>query len=589
MEMDSSRRSIDRSRGLGLKRHRLSEEAEGDRDFNGVDDSDRPFPQRASARSGLLVSRGSVRGAYQSQQQQHQEIVSQYRTAIAELTFNSKPIITNLTIIAGENVHAAKDIAATVCANILEVNPVYAVLASCLPLMTSYHIRLAAGILLPEVIDNTLLYSFLFSSQSNFESCVLHYILMGVLLARHAEVGVGALVVPSEQKMPLLYLLDSIANNIGRDYIKYFAARLPEVFSKVYRQVDSSIHPSVRHLFGTWKGVFPSASLQMMEKELGFPPSINGSSSGTTASRPDSQSECPPHSIHVNPKYLEARQHLQQSNRAHEVQAGRVIGCGGGREKPETLLGVGGLNLVKEGLEAQELRSSLSGIREGELGIQLSSKGDQPTPRNEQMDRGQREGVQCSPALRNLGSRVVSSPVAESVDSSPRVSPCSEVGAVLRTPLLGERKAPEGESSGLQVVEEVGCGGMTGFGNHVSSSERLVGKFWEEGSGRSDLEQYTPLLFGEMGLETTVSRQVGTGTLSGHPELGVFGASPGPPADQILTQQSPGGRELEAQREGIPRLVDLYSGGEVASEVLAGLSGERQVQRTLFPEGLGPP
>ncbi|XP_077402073.1 pre-mRNA cleavage complex 2 protein Pcf11 [Vanacampus margaritifer] len=150
-----------------------------------------------------------------------QDACREYQSSLEDLTFNSKPHINMLTILAEENVNFAKDIVAIIEAQISKA--------------------------------------------------------------------------PAAEKLPVLYLVDSIVKNVGGEYLAVFAKNLITSFICVFEKVDENTRKSLFKLRSTWDEVFPLKKLYALDARVNsvdpawpikpLPPTVNAS-------------------IHVNPKFL---------------------------------------------------------------------------------------------------------------------------------------------------------------------------------------------------------------------------------------------------------------------------------------------
>ncbi|KAM6447640.1 pre-mRNA cleavage complex 2 protein Pcf11 [Liasis olivaceus] len=170
----------------------------------------------ATASEGAASSGGAGGGG------SSEDACRDYQSSLEDLTFNSKPHINMLTILAEENVPFAKDIVSLIEAQIAKA--------------------------------------------------------------------------PSNEKLPVMYLMDSIVKNVGREYLAAFTKNLVSTFVNVFEKVDENTRKSLFKLRSTWDEIFPLKILYALDVRVNsvdpawpvkpLPPNVNTSS------------------IHVNPKFL---------------------------------------------------------------------------------------------------------------------------------------------------------------------------------------------------------------------------------------------------------------------------------------------
>lgn len=131
-----------------------------------------------------------------------------YESSLDDLTSNNKPIISSLTMIAEENIHAS-------------------------------------GVIV-EAIENRL----------------------RRVIYRFCPHSLESQAKPPH-KLPVLYLMDSIVKNIGKDFVSLFSNNIVPLFSESYRSVDARTKGSLQRLASTWHSIFSENVMQSIIQLFG--------------------------------------------------------------------------------------------------------------------------------------------------------------------------------------------------------------------------------------------------------------------------------------------------------------------------------
>ena len=97
---------------------------------------------------------------------------------------------------------------------------------------------------------------------------------------------------PTDQRLPTIYLMDSICKNVGGVYKELFAAHVPELIGSTYEACSAKVRTSLRNLAKTWDGIFPPAVVESVSQRLG--PAIAAAAPAQLAKTAPTQAAPPP-------------------------------------------------------------------------------------------------------------------------------------------------------------------------------------------------------------------------------------------------------------------------------------------------------
>jgi pre-mRNA cleavage complex 2 protein Pcf11 len=98
----------------------------------------------------------------------------------------------------------------------------------------------------------------------------LQFVFLSFLFSENVVLNVVQ--VQPAQKLPVIYLMDSIVKVVGREYRTLFARNLYKTFTEAYMASDSAIKHKLARLIPLWNNIFPADLLKSLERFVGAEP-----------------------------------------------------------------------------------------------------------------------------------------------------------------------------------------------------------------------------------------------------------------------------------------------------------------------------